>query len=284
MHQKSVSRWYFGGLASVGAACVTHPLDLLKVLLQTEHGRNFGVAGMTVRVITINGFSSFYNGLSASVCRQLTYSMIRFSIYDFLKEILSESRKKYLPFHQKVIIGAMGGFAGGFAGTPADIVNIRMQNDVKMPLHMRRNYSHALDGMIRIIREERFKTLFSGASLASSRGALMTVGQASCYDQAKEIGITSNLFSDSLFTHITVSFMAGLCATFLCQPLDVLKTRMMNSQDYYSIFYCVTDTARLGPLAFYKGLFPAALRLIPQTILTFVFLEQLRFRFGIPVE
>lgn len=26
-----VSRWYFGGLASAGAACCTHPLDLLKV-------------------------------------------------------------------------------------------------------------------------------------------------------------------------------------------------------------------------------------------------------------
>ena len=26
-----VSKWYFGGLASAGAACFTHPLDLLKV-------------------------------------------------------------------------------------------------------------------------------------------------------------------------------------------------------------------------------------------------------------
>ncbi|XP_056673316.1 mitochondrial dicarboxylate carrier-like isoform X4 [Monodelphis domestica] len=258
MYQKSVSRWYFGGLASLAAVCVTHPLDLLKVLLQTEHGKHFGVAGMTVRVITINGFSSFYNGFSGSLCRQLTYSMIRFSVYDFLKEILSESRKKYLPFHQKVIIGAMGGFAGGFVGTPADIVKIRMQNDVKMPLHMKRNYSHALDGMIRIVREERFRALFSGATLASSRGALMMVGQ--------------------------FSSPQGLCATFLCQPLDVLKIRMMNNQDYYSVFYCVTETAKLGPGAFYKSLFPTALRLIPQTILTFVFLEQLRLRFGIPVE
>ena len=32
------SRWYFGGIASAGAACVTHPLDLLKVHLQTGSG------------------------------------------------------------------------------------------------------------------------------------------------------------------------------------------------------------------------------------------------------
>lgn len=29
---QKLSRWYFGGFASAGAACVTHPLDLLKVI------------------------------------------------------------------------------------------------------------------------------------------------------------------------------------------------------------------------------------------------------------
>jgi hypothetical protein len=29
--KKRMARWYFGGLASAGAACITHPLDLLKV-------------------------------------------------------------------------------------------------------------------------------------------------------------------------------------------------------------------------------------------------------------
>ena len=28
---KKVGKWYFGGTASAGAACCTHPLDLLKV-------------------------------------------------------------------------------------------------------------------------------------------------------------------------------------------------------------------------------------------------------------
>ena len=32
---KKIGKWYFGGLASAGAACCTHPLDLLKVHLQT---------------------------------------------------------------------------------------------------------------------------------------------------------------------------------------------------------------------------------------------------------
>lgn len=33
---KKLSRWYFGGVSSAAAACVTHPLDLLKVFFSTN--------------------------------------------------------------------------------------------------------------------------------------------------------------------------------------------------------------------------------------------------------
>lgn len=47
-----ITRWYFGGLASAGAACCTHPLDLLKVQMQTQKGKNismFQLVGIVVR-------------------------------------------------------------------------------------------------------------------------------------------------------------------------------------------------------------------------------------------
>ncbi|XP_036609734.1 mitochondrial dicarboxylate carrier-like [Trichosurus vulpecula] len=284
MGEKLASLWYFGGLASAGATCVTHPLDLIKVHLQTQHRGSIGVAGTAVRVISVHGFMALYNGLSASLCRQLMYSATRFAIYDSLRNRAIHDQKKYLLFYEKVYMAAIGGFVGGFLGSPADMVNVRMQNDVKVPVHLRRNYSHVLNGMTRVIQEEGFLTLFSGVTMASVRGALMTVGQASCYYQIKELVLTLTSFSDGLRIHIIASFIAGLCATILCQPLDVIKTRMMSAQDYDGIIHCVSKTAKLGPLAFYKGTVPAAIRLIPHTILTFVFLEQLRINFGIPVE
>ncbi|XP_033923420.1 mitochondrial dicarboxylate carrier isoform X2 [Melopsittacus undulatus] len=254
MAERRVSRWYFGGLASCGAACCTHPLDLLKVHLQTQQEVKMRMMGMAMHVIRNDGFLALYNGLSASLCRQMTYSLTRFGIYETAREHLGRGSQGPPPFYQKVLLGAVGGFTGGLVGTPADLVNVRMQNDMKQPPSQRRNYSHALDGMYRVLREEGLKKLFSGATMASSRGALVTVGQ-------------------------------GGCATFLCQPLDVLKTRLMNSQgEYRGVTHCAMETAKLGPLAFYKGFIPAAVRLIPHTILTFVFLEQLRKYFGIKVS
>ena len=78
------SRWYFGGLASMGAACCTHPLDLIKVHLQTSSnaGSKMGIWSQTVKIVRTDGFFGLYSGLSASLLRQATYSTTRFAVYD----------------------------------------------------------------------------------------------------------------------------------------------------------------------------------------------------------
>ncbi|NWI40599.1 DIC protein, partial [Picathartes gymnocephalus] len=250
----------------------------------TQQEVKMRMMGMAMRVIRTDGFLALYNGLSASLCRQMTYSLTRFGIYETAKNHLGRSNQGPPPFYQKVLLGAAGGFTGGFVGTPADMVNVRSLRALTSSPLAPSSYSHALDGMYRVLREEGLKKLFSGASVASFRGALVTVGQLSCYDQAKQLVLTTGLLSDNVFTHFLSSFIAGGCATFLCQPLDVLKTRLMNSHgEYRGVTHCAVETAKLGPLAFYKGFVPAAVRLIPQTVLTFLFLEQLRKYFGIKV-
>jgi hypothetical protein len=49
-----------------------------------------------------------------------------------------------------------------YSGAPADLVNVRMQNDCKLPKDQRRNYKHAIDGIVRIWREEGPKKLLNG--------------------------------------------------------------------------------------------------------------------------
>ncbi|XP_041812371.1 mitochondrial dicarboxylate carrier [Chelmon rostratus] len=281
MQDNRVSRWYFGGVSSSAAACLTHPLDLIKVHLQTQQEVRVRMTGMTVDVVRREGFLALYSGLSASLCRQMTYSLSRFAIYETVRDKMNRENKGLMPFYQKVLLGAVGGFAGGFIGTPADLVNVRMQNDVKLPVELRRNYAHALDGLLRVWKEEGVRKLFSGATVASTRGALVSIGQLSCYDQSKQLVLATGCLTDSILTHFLASVFAGGCATVLCQPLDVVKTRLMNSKlEYGGVFHCLTETAKLGPKAFYKGLVPAAIRLVPHTVFTFMFLEQLRRRFG----
>jgi len=43
-----------------------------------------------------------------------------------------------MPFYQRVLLASVAGAAGGFVGTPADMINVRMQNDMKLPPDQRR--------------------------------------------------------------------------------------------------------------------------------------------------
>jgi len=278
---KKIGKWYFGGLASAGAACCTHPLDLLKVHLQTSGKGNLSLAGMTVHIVKNEGFFALYNGLSASLLRQLTYSTTRFAIYDVGKKQLSPNGEP-ITFVNRVALAAVAGFSGGIVGTPGDMINVRMQNDIKLPPEQRRNYKHALDGLIRAAKEEGPTKLFNGAIWASSRAVAVTIGQLCFYDLIKAQLLKTQYFQDNLTTHFTSSLCAGAIATMFTQPLDVLKTRAMNAKqgDFKGPLDLIKFTASQGPMAFFKGFVPAFVRLGPHTILTFVFLEQLRMNFG----
>ncbi|XP_046428728.1 mitochondrial dicarboxylate carrier isoform X4 [Neodiprion pinetum] len=259
----------------------TGKLLYLNVHLQTQQEGKSSVSKITLKIIKHQGVFALYNGLTASLLRQLTYSTTRFGFYEVGKQAL-ETPGYSLPFHQRLFLAGISGAVGGVIGTPADLINVRMQNDIKVSPELRRNYKHALDGLFRVWKEEGFLRLFNGCSTATSRAALMTIGQLSFYDQIKMLLLQSGMFTDSPTTHFLSSLSAGAIATTLTQPLDVLKTRAMNAKpgEFKNMIDLILYTAKLGPLGFFKGYIPAFVRLAPHTILTFVFLEQLRTNFG----
>jgi len=281
---KRQAKWYHGGLAGTCAAGFTHPLDLLKVLLQTQQKKEFGLVSMTVRVVKNDGFFGLYSGISAGVLRQLTYTITRFGVYEVVKNRVANTRphNKNLSFPEKLGLAGVSGFLGAIVGNPADVSNVRMQNDVKLPKEQRRNYKHVFDALIRVVREEGPKRLMSGVTMNSFRGALMTIGQIAFYEQVKQMMITSGYFKDTVPTHLTSSVIAATIATILTQPADVMKTRLMNAKpgQYSGLSSVFMEVGKNGPLGFFKGFTPAFVRLAPHTILLFVFLEQIRMAFG----
>lgn len=110
----------------------------------------------------------------------------------------------------------------------------------------------------------------------------MTIGQIAFYDQIKSYLLDTVYFDDNLKTHFTASLLAGLITTTLTQPIDVIKTRIMIAKrgEFSGMREIIRYTAQLGPLGFFKGYVPGFLRLGPQTILTFLILEQMRLNFG----
>ena len=172
-------------------------------------------------------------------------------------------------------MASTSGFLGGIAGNPADILNVRMQNDAALPAADRRNYKNALDGLVRMFREEGVASLFRGVWPNSARAVLMTASQLASYDIfKKELLIYTNL-GDNLYTHFTASLMAGFVATTVCSPVDVIKTRIMSTKTKESMMALLTRITRQEGWGWmWRGWLPSFVRLGPHTIATFMFLEQ----------
>ena len=45
-----------------------------------------------------------------------------------------------IPFMSSLALAAVAGFSGGIVGTPGDMINVRMQNDIKLPVDQRRKW------------------------------------------------------------------------------------------------------------------------------------------------
>ncbi|KAL2160852.1 hypothetical protein VTH06DRAFT_1049 [Thermothelomyces fergusii] len=277
--------FWFGGSASSMAACVTHPLDLVKVRLQTRTGdMPKSMSGTFVHIVKHNGIRGLYSGLSASLLRQITYSTTRFGIYEELKSRFASRRTDPATGKAKpaslvtlIAMASASGFVGGVAGNAADVINVRMQHDAALPPARRRNYAHALDGLVRMVREEGAASLFRGVWPNSARAAAMTASQLASYDVFKRTLLRLTPMQDNLATHFTASFLAGVVAATVTSPIDVIKTRVMSSSGDHGVVRVLREvSAKEGMRWMFKGWVPSFLRLGPQTICTFLFLESHR--------
>ncbi|CAG2005888.1 unnamed protein product [Fusarium graminearum] len=262
--------FWFGGSASSMAACV-------RLQMRTGNAPK-NMVGTFVHILRNDGPLGLYSGISASLLRQMSYSTVRFGVYEELKTRITRRNEGRDPsFATLVGLAAGSGFVGGIAGNFADVLNVRMQHDAALPHAERRNYRHAFDGMVRMAREEGPKSMFRGWLPNSSRAMFMTAGQLASYDISKSLLLKYTPMEDNLKTHFTASFIAGFVAATITSPVDVIKTRVMSSTHDHGVLHLIRDIHRTdGLMWMFKGWVPSFLRLGPQTICTFVFLEMHR--------
>ncbi|OBA22212.1 mitochondrial carrier [Metschnikowia bicuspidata var. bicuspidata NRRL YB-4993] len=282
--QKVNYPFWYGGASSMAACLVTHPLDLAKVRLQTAATPGQSLFSMVYQIVRNEGIFKIYSGLTASLLRQATYSTVRFGAYEFMKESYEDKYKQAPNTLSLLPMSMLSGALGGLVGNPSDVVNIRMQNDSTLPLKERRNYKNAFEGIYQITKSEGVLSLFRGLTPNLVRGVLMTASQVVTYDIAKKV-LVDNLEMDPTkkSTHFGASLIAGLVATTVCSPADVVKTRIMNAKGSSGGAMSILKDAvkSEGPGFMFRGWLPSFIRLGPHTIVTFLVLEQFRkYRVG----
>ncbi|GAA96672.1 uncharacterized protein L969DRAFT_90601 [Mixia osmundae IAM 14324] len=272
--------FWLGGAAASMAACLTHPLDLTKVRMQTlgKAGKRQGMFGTLAGSIRDAGIrKGAYTGLSASLLRQMTYSLTRFGVYDSFKTALRDKQDGSLSVWKLALAAGGAGGLGGLAGNPADVILVRMIGDVNRPPAEQLRYRHCFDGLARIVNTEGALTLFRGLGPNVTRAILMNASQLATYDTFKDFLLSSKLYEEGLWLHFSASFCAGTVATTICSPFDVIKSRIMNASGKETALGVVAKSFKAeGPGWVFRGWTPAWIRLGPNTVAIFLILEQLR--------
>ncbi|KAM9792515.1 mitochondrial brown fat uncoupling protein 1 isoform 1-T1 [Neosynchiropus ocellatus] len=300
-------------MASAGAAAciadlVTFPLDTAKVRLQvcaqtrarcsppcltcrphlqiqgekaaveaTKNIRYRGVFGTISTMIRTEGPRALYNGLVAGLQRQVCFASVRIGLYDNVRDFYTGGRDSPGVLVRILAGCTTGAMAVSFA-QPTDVVKVRFQAQVNLD-GVARRYNGTMQAYKHIFQNEGLRGLWKGTLPNITRNALVNCTELVTYDLIKEAILKHKLMSDNLPCHFVSAFGAGFVTTVIASPVDVVKTRYMNSPpgQYRSAINCAwTMLTKEGPTAFYKGFVPSFLRLGSWNVVMFVSFEQIK--------
>eukprot|EP00088_Acartia_fossae_P010686 TRINITY_DN15344_c0_g1_i10.p1 TRINITY_DN15344_c0_g1~~TRINITY_DN15344_c0_g1_i10.p1 ORF type:complete len:317 (+),score=60.20 TRINITY_DN15344_c0_g1_i10:249-1199(+) len=271
------------GVAACVADLFTFPLDTTKVRLQIqgEGGQNNKSSGVLRTLFNIGryeGPKALYSGIVPGLQRQMAFSAIRIGGYETVRELyqdLSGAKTGFQMLGIRIAAGITTGTLAILCAQPTDVVKVRMQ-----AAGGKGQYKGVFDAYASIAREEGFKSgLYRGTGPNIARNCIINVGETVVYDAVKDHLITNNILKDGIQCHLASAVIAGITATCVASPVDVVKTRYMNSPQgvYRGAAHCAITTARReGMMAFYKGFNASCVRLVSWNIALWLSYEQLK--------
>lgn len=286
-----VKPFVFGGIASLTAEFGTFPLDTTKTRLQVQgqladtacrETRYRSMIHALFRISQEEGVRALYQGIAPALLRQASYGTIKIGLYQNLKKIMKRSNKDETLL-TNVLAGVLSGALSSAIANPTDVLKVRMQSGTSTVYNRRLSCAKYFR---KIYSEEGWKGLYRGVVPTVQRAAIIAGVLLPAYDFFKKLILDNRLMEDSLETHFCASFLAGILGTAATNPIDVVKSRIMNqsvvaatasAQNYTSSMHCFNTTLRHeGVRALYKGFFPAYLRIGPFNVIFFITYEQLK--------
>ncbi|KAJ3027945.1 UNVERIFIED_CONTAM: hypothetical protein HDU68_002801 [Siphonaria sp. JEL0065] len=308
-----------GGLANLVPSVLTNPFDSIKIRLQCQpvptsgydrYYKSFSHAARTI--FREEGWRGLIiPGMVATCLRELSYSSLRFGLYQPVKFTLhrlfldenggqntNTVAKGSEPFAIKVIAAVSIGCIGSAVANPTDLVKIRLQREFG---HVNKegiltsglqkgsppSYNNTFHAFYKIVQTETFWGLYKGVQATALRASLVTGAQLSTYDETKYLLKKYGIMEEGIPLHIVGSITAGLAATTAGAPADIIKTRLLSQKQdvvggYTGIVDCFAKIVKAeGPMALFRGWVPSYCRIAPHFIISLPLYEQLRKGFGL---
>lgn len=288
-------------IAACGAVTVTNPFDLLKTRRQLQNelvqAKQLDAAmarKISLRsVLAAEGIPGIYRGLVPAYIYQVLMNGIRFAVYEPVRLALGKHAKQlagpgsdWIQVPCNVVSGATAGAVGAAIGCPFNMIKTRLQS---YSPHFHTGHQHGYRSLPDAFRKisasgEGIRGFYRGVPAAIVRTAVGSAVQLSMYDFCKEKGGAAfGLRQDHIGVHLVAALTSGVLVCTAMNPFDVLMTRLFNQspirgqQLYTGLVDCAVKTIRAeGWRALFKGFIPHYIRIGPHTLLTLMFLEQVR--------
>uniref|UniRef100_A0A7S4P8F1 Mitochondrial carnitine/acylcarnitine carrier protein n=1 Tax=Paramoeba aestuarina TaxID=180227 RepID=A0A7S4P8F1_9EUKA len=272
-----VKAFLSGGFGGTCLVAVGHPLDLIKVRLQTSTEYK-GVVDCASKTIAKDGVKGLYRGMAAPLVGVTPIFAVCFWGFEVGKQI---ARKMEGKGANEALSTSGILFAGGFSALPATAVMVPAER-IKVLLQVQgqdsgpKKYNGALDCGKQIFKSEGVRGLYKGTGLTLMRDIPGSMAYYGAYE------ILRNYLLDggtelSPMTTIFAGGMAGVFNWLVALPQDTLKSLYQTAPPgrypggIPQVFSEVMASG--GVKALYRGLGPALLRAFPANAACFMGME-----------
>lgn len=299
----SVYNFACGSVAGAIGATVVYPIDLVKTRMQNQRtGKLASVAGETVlyrnsfdcfgKVIKGEGVLGLYRGLLPQLVGVAPEKAIKLTMNDLVRGILRDKTTGQISIMGEVVAGGSAGASQVIFTNPLEIVKIRLQVQGEA---VKLNPNHVRVGAGSIIKELGLKGLYKGAGACLLRDIPFSSIYFTAYSHLKtdffhegkqiiEADGTASRKKLSPLELLSAGALAGMPASYLATPADVIKTRLQvvprpGQQTYHGIIDAAGKIySQEGFTAFFKGGPARVFRSSPQfgvTLLSYELIQRL---------
>ncbi|XP_075216750.1 congested-like trachea protein [Lycorma delicatula] len=271
----------FGGICTVVSG---HPLDTIKVRLQTmprpEPGKPplyTGTYDCARKTIAKEGVRGLYKGMGAPIAGVAPIFAISFFGFGVGKRIFQSADNDVLTPLQLFYAGAFSGIFTTSIMAPGERIKVILQ--VQQGGGSEIKYKGPVDVVKKLYREGGLRSIYKGTCATLLRDVPASGMYFMTYEWLQK-ALTKSEPSEGgykLFTTILAGGMAGIANWLVGMPADVLKSRLQSAPEgtypngLRDVFYKLRKEEGLGAL--YRGIVPVMLRAFPANAACFIGFE-----------
>lgn len=269
-----------GGFGGVCIVLVGHPLDLVKVRMQTGAATGNSVFGILASNLRNGGIAGMYRGVSAPLLAVSPMFAVSFWGYDMGQRIVrwwDDQPVAPLSINQCIV-------AGGLSAIPATALMAPSER-IKCLLQVPNSpYKGFWDCTTQVLRQGGVRSLFKGTALTLARDTPGSMAWFGTYEFAKKQmmimqGIDPATGTLSPLAVLTAGGLAGMACWTVAIPADVLKSRYQSAPEgtYTGIMDVYSQLVKNeGLSAMFSGMRPALIRAFPANAACFFGMEVAR--------